>query len=312
MSYASAPATSPVTLLDAFVAFLTAAGWTQDAYVADGTGKRYHGHKGAKYIHLRSFINEAALQLGTGSAADSGIAVMGSTGYTGIVGPWYAQAGQPVTLGGSAATAITCVMSLPPGAVSASWMFASASGDCCALVAPNAAGIYTYVYFGDIVKPQAWTGGMYFGGSRPRSGVFGGFATQESGPPGDYALLRADVDSFVGLWTTIDQALATGKVLQSTVRAINRPVDFPSQHISYGEFRKRARSAMTNGLLLLPTILLVERDFGGALSGGGFSIAGQIPDVFQTTSTGTTPGSPFVIGPDTYVVFPEFAIKKNP
>ena len=71
MSYQSGPATNPTTLLDAFVAFLGAAGWVQDAYVADGTGKRYHGHKGSKYIHLRSFINEQQTQLGTAATVGS-------------------------------------------------------------------------------------------------------------------------------------------------------------------------------------------------------------------------------------------------
>lgn len=313
MSFLSGPATSPITLLDAFVTFLTAAGWVQDAYAADGTGKAYHGHKGTKFVHLRSFVNEQNAFLGTQSVAGkSGIAITGSTGYSGLAN-WYVQPGQPVQYGLAPDTTVTHVMSLPSGAVTNSWMFADAAGDNCSLVAINAFGVYTYVYFGDVVKVQAWTGGMYFGGSRQRNGAFGfGIDAAESGPPGSTGLLRADVDSHVGLWQNIENSIDTGKRLQSSTHDVNAAVDFGGQHISYGEFRKRARSTLTGGLLLLPTLWLVERDFGGLRTGGGFSLVGSIPDVFQTTSTAVAPGSTFSIGPDDYVVFPQFAIRKHP
>lgn len=313
MSFASGPAASPVALLDAFVAFLNAAGWTQDAYIADGSGKRYHAHKGTKYIHLRSYINEGQAQLGTSFIVNkSGIAVAGSTGYSGTIPAWYAQAGVPVGFGLGTDTALTGVMSLPAGAITNAWMFADATGDCCVLVALNSFGVYTYIYFGDIVKVQAWTGGMYFGASRPRTAAYGGNDTIESGPPGEYGLLRANVDSFVNLWVNTDQTVDTGKKMLSTTRNINQNEDFLGQHIGYGSLRKRSRSVATDGLLLLPTLWSVERDFAGARSGGGFSMAGRIPDVFQTTSTFVAPGSTFSIGSDDYVVFPQFAVRKYP
>lgn len=313
MSYASGPYASPVALLDAFVAMLTASGWVQDAYVAEATGKRYHGHKGAKYIHIRSFINEAGQpQLGTVSFGGSGLACTGSTGYAGsTAGFWYVQPGAPVQFGLGTNTTRTCVMSTPSGAITNTWMFTDAAGDNAVIVALNGFGVYTYLFFGDIVKTQAWTGGMYFGGSRPNNGAFGfGIEAQESGPPGENLYLRANVDSFINLW--VSNLGDTGKALVTTVRSIARAQDFQNQGIGWGSLRLRARSSMTGGVLMLPALVMVERDFAGALTGGGLSLTGTLPDVFQTTITGIAPGSTFSIGPDDYLVFPEFAVRKHP
>ena len=315
MSYASGPYASPVALLDAFVAFLGTAGWVQDAYVADGTGKRYHGHKGTKFVHLRSFIVENGTQIGNptgGGFFGSGIAVTGSTSYAGsTAGFWYAQPGAPITFGGAPNSTKTCVMSLPAGAITNSWMFADATGDNAVLIGLNAFGTYTYVFFGDVVKVQAWTGGMYFGGSRPNNSAFGsGIEAVESGPPGDFAYVRADVDAFVNAW--VSNNVDTGKLLVASVRGIARGQDFQGQGIGWGAFRLRARSVSTGGVLMLPALLCVERDFGGVFTGGGLSFIGHMPNVFQTTNTGIAPGSTVSIGPDDYIIFPQFAVRKVP
>ena len=310
MSYNSAPYSSPITLLDAFVTFLGTAGWTQDAYVADGTGWRYHGHKGTKYIHLRSFINEYQGQLGNG--VGSGISIIGSTGYVGgTAGFWYVQPGIPISFGLGSNTAMTRVMSLPPGAISNSWMFADTAGDNVVMVATNGSGAYTYVFFGDLVKAQAWTGGAYFGGTRAASNVIGGILASESGPPGCTGMLQATVDSFAGQWLDID-GMQSGKRLQSSTCAVSEGTVVLTDHIGYGALRLRANSGSTGALILLPTLWLVERDFAGARSGGGWSLAGQVPNVFQTTSVGFAPGALASIGTDNYIVFPEFAIRKWP
>lgn len=315
MSYANGASASPVALLDSFVALLNGSGWTQDAYVADGTGKRYHGHKGTKYIHLRSFINENGTQIGNatgGGFLGSGIACVGSTAYAGsTAGFWYDQPGVPVNPGSGTNTARTAVMSLPVGAISNSWMFTDATGDNAVLVALNSFGTYTYLYFGDVAKVQAWTGGMYFGGSRPWNGAFGsGIEAQESGPPGDYLWVRANVDAYVGLW--VGNNGDVGKVLTASTRHVTRGVDFGGQGISWGVLRVRSRSTFTGGVVMLPALVCVERDFGGSFAGGGLSLIGSLPEVFQTTITGIAPGATFSIGPDDYILFPQFAVRKHP
>jgi hypothetical protein len=64
--------------------------------------------------------------------------------------------------------------------------------------------------------------------------------------------------------------------------------------------------------MLLPVIWLVERDFGGNRYGGGWSAAGEVPWVYQSTTDGFVPGSTQTISTDEYVVFPGFAVRKFP
>lgn len=322
MSYQAGPSTSPVALLDTLVAFMIAAGWVQDAYTADGTGKRAHLHKGAAFISLRSFINEDQDQLGGQSGiGGSGIAVLGHTAYANNAN-WYNQPGVPfMYLQNPNINVMDAVLPTPAGAIQNYWMFADAAGDSIILVALKQAGVYSYIFFGQIVKPQAYTGGAYFGGVRHNFNAFGSGhgVDQQSGPPaGPVGYLRADIDSFVNNWAFItNQGAAfgqfvTGKRMISSTYPTADNILFPGETIGYGEFRKRARSNTTQGLVLLPTHWLVERDFGGALTGGGWSYAGQIPDIFQCTSTGFVPGSQYTISTDQYIVFPEFAIRKYP
>lgn len=324
MSYLAGPATSPVTLLDSLVTFLQAAGWTQDAYTAEGTGKRAHLHKGAKFVHFRSFINESSNYLGTGGTAASGIAMTMSTAYNGA-GTWYDQPNAPVQFGAAApANNWTAVMPLPAGAIQNFWMFANAAGDNVWLVALKQSGVYTYLGFGDLIKPQAWTGGFWFCGTRQSfnndGAVAGAGVTTESHPPMSIrGFLKADVDSWTTKWNNLTNAISSfgsatiGKRVQSTMYSVpGSNINVPGDHINYGALAIRASNVRTGALVLLPALLLIERDFGGAISGGGWSIAGQVPDLFQTTITGFVPGAQYTIGTDQYIVFPEFAIRKYP
>lgn len=320
MSYQTGPSASPVALLDTFVTFLVAAGWVQDANTADGTGKRAHLHKGAKYIHLRSFINENDQY--TGGGPGSGIAITVGTAYAGA-NPWWRQANTPFTQGGDPNVHVwTGVMATPPGAIQNYWMFADAAGDNCFLVALKQSGVYSYIGFGELIKPQAYTGGGWFVAPRYCGGFTGGqnghgagegVTTQSDIPASFMGFFKADVDSWVGRWNILSNTTPVGfnvtpgkRVNSTTGQTVN------GDNIFYGAFRLRARSERTGALILLPTLWLVDRDFGGALSGGGWSLVGQVPDIFQTKTTGFVPGSQYNISTDQYIVFPDFVIRKYP
>lgn len=323
MAYSTGPSTSPVALLSSFLTFLGAAGWTVDADTADGTGRKSYIHKGSKFIALRSFINENTLLLG-GSPTLSGIAITGMTAYASAAN-WYNQAGAPYRDGlSSSVDVITCVMPLPAGAISNYWMFADVAGDNVVLVALKASGVYTHLFFGDLTKYGTWTGGPYFGASRSylmfslQDGL-----TVTSGPPGaavynqPSALLKADVDSHTGKWLsmtgeTVAPSVSTGKRMQSSTSALDQNVEIAGDHIHYGFLRTRARSSNTSGLILLPTIWLAERDFGGNKFGGGWAALGEVPNVFQSTTTDFSPGSTQSISTDLYSVFPGFAVRQFP
>lgn len=324
MPYQTGPATSPQNLLSQFLTFVVAAGWTLDDDVADGTGHKAHIHKGAKYVSLRSFINENSPLLG-GLAGSSGIALTGATAYA-VTANWFNQAGAPFKDGFSpTADVITCIMPLPAGAISNYWMFADVAGDNVVLVALKGGSVYTHLFFGDLTKYGTWTGGPYFGASRSYFGLsFFGLndgLTVTSAPPGaavynqPSALLLADVDSHTGKWLTMTgQTVApdasTGKRMQSSTSAIDTNMEIAGDHIHYGFLRRRAESANTSGLILLPTIWLAERDFGGNRFGGGWAALGEVPWLYQSTTDGFSPGSTQMISTDAYSVFPGFAVRQ--
>lgn len=325
MPYQTGPAANPVDLLDAFMTFCVAAGWTQDAYGIDpsvgSTGKAGHLHKGTKYIHLRSFINENSNFLGGNSSVfGSGIAIIPGGSY--VADPtWWKQANIPFNyLGNILTQPITMIMPLPAGAIQNYWMFADAAGDNVHLVALKQSGVYTHLGFGDMIKPDAYTGGFYCLGTRHYAGAFlnGPGVTTQNGPPGSaWGLLRASVDSLPNYWHMINANVAApgaalpGKRVNPSTAPTLGATWGASEHISYGAFRLRARSTRTQGLVLLPTHWMIERDFGGAISGGGWSFAGTVPDVFQCNSTGFAPGEQYDISTDEYIVFPEFAVRKH-
>lgn len=320
--YQTGPSASPVALLDTFMAFCVAAGWTQDAYSVDGTGKRGHLNKGTQFIHLRSFISEDVERLGSiAGVFGSGIAITASGAYANNAN-WWNQPGAPYFYNGNPNTqVVTAIMPLPAGAIQNYWMFADAAGDNVHLIALKSSGIYNHLGFGQIIKPQAYTGGNLFTATRVYNGAFlaGSGITLPSGPPGSVAaFLRADVDSLADRWNQItvtapvNGGLNPGHRMQSSTAPVAGGPTLAAESIFYGFLRARARSLRTSSLLLLPTLWMMERDFGGAVAGGGWSYAGQVPDIFQTTSTGFAPGEQYDISTDEYIIFPEFAVRKYP
>lgn len=319
MSYQTGPSTSPVALLDSFVAFLIAVGWVQDQYTAEGTGKRAHLHKGTKYVHMRSFINENDQYLGAGAGLfGSGIAIIPATGYAVPPINWYVQPGAPVQFGGVAGpNNWTGVMPLPAGAIQNYWMFADAAGDNVWLVALKQSGVYTYLGFGDIIKPQAYTGGFWccFPRYAPLTAFTAGegVTTQSDAPGSNQGFFKADVDSWVGKWNSLTNGVSSFGS-QTIGKRVNSSTGLAvaADHIRSNAFRIRSRSERTGALMLQPTLWLVERDFGGAINGGGWSGVGRIPDVYATSTVGFVPGTQYDIATDQYIVFPDFVVRKYP
>jgi hypothetical protein len=324
MSYQAGGATSPHNLLDQFRDFLVAAGWTLDYHVGSITSV----HKGSKFITMNSFIGGTTTQFGSnGSVHGDGIAIIGHTAayIDGGAGFWAFQTGVPTLY--NQTIPLDCIMFTPTGAIANYWMFADATGDNVVLVAFKAAGVYTYLFFGDVIKPQAWTGlGTFFGAS---SGMVSSVSdlpgtTQMPPPPGALgnvnkptALLRADVDSWVNHWVSLTRSAApgtlsaSGKAMVANAHAVGSS-EQTQDHIAYNSLRTSAASSRTGGLYTLPIIWLVERDFAGALTGGGWSVAATIPWIFQSQTAGWVPGQQFNISTDPYVVFPGFVVRKFP
>jgi hypothetical protein len=330
MSFQTGGATDPVNLLAQFKVFLVAAGWTADQDFAQGTGRVVSVHKGTKFITMRSFINEGGVQLGqSGATVGSGIAIIAHTAAW--VDPtdtrWWNQGGAPTLANQTAFNGgLTCIMFTPAGVITNYWMFADAAGDNVVLVGFKTAGVYSHLYFGDIIKVQAWVGsGVYFGASSAMNGgVLDADGTSVMpAPPAAIAsnkaiaLLKCDVDSWVGKWVSLTHQSgltspsSSGKGMQATAHRVGAS-DEQFDNIGFWSLRTNAASSRTGALIMLPILWLVERDFGGALAGGGYSLVGTIPNIFQAQTAGFVPGAAFTISTDPYIVFPGYAIRKFP
>src|ERR1700683_2483042 len=326
--YANGSATSSTDAVQQLVTFLVAAGWTSDMSAAEGSGWRAHLHKDGNYVHLRAAENEQpwlvgygpayAIDMYTGTAFDSGQA-------------WNNQvSGAPIAAGG--VNPIGVGMPLSAGPFSNYYFFTDAGGDNVVVVIEQTAGLFKVMGWGpSLNKAGAYTGGPYFFGSCsgfqtgfPATGSIPGFTTTSNCPGGNADALtagctfvRADVDSFTGLWiccsaTTTPNWGYTGKLGDSSVFApglttrgqfpvtayVNQPYDF--WRLQTSDFDGRAN--------LLPILLWVLRD--GTTT--GFSLLGDIPNVFQANAVGNgfSDAEEYPIGANTYKLFPNFAVQK--
>lgn len=334
MGFATGAAISPVDLLDKLQAFLVAQGWASNLYAVDGTGKRAHLNKDGLFVHLRSAIAENAWHSHYNSLpAASSIAMYITPGFSGSAA-WDDQAGGPVT-GDSNAWPIGVAMVLPPGPVLNYYFFAT--GDDIVVVVEKSSGIYTHLGWGpSLTKFGTWTGGAYFfgavgyynsspgGGAGTRAGIeitadCPGAANDAFGLCGCY--VQAVVDSFTG-WISISSNNApvfgfTGRIGTSSVPN-QSGTGIRAEIPNYGRGLNNTPPILTINLQtsrqdgranLLPVTLWVLRD----ATTTGFSPIGAIPNVFASNAVGNgfSKASEYVIGSDTYKLFPNFAVLKT-
>lgn len=330
MSYQNGSATDTTDLLQQLVTFLVAAGWTQDMSQAEGSGWRAHLHKSGNYIHLRAAENEAVFQQSFGATAHYLALYMGTGFNSGQ--PWNNQTtGAPI--GSGAAYPVGAAAYTSAGPFSNYYFFTDSGGDNVVVVIEVTPGLFTHCGWGDIVPAGTITGGAFFFGSAsgffasdnsPSANVPGYSATSPCpGTMGDNVAnanttyVRADVDSFTGLWVSMGTNTSpnegyTGKPGASSVKATN--VTASSTIPSYAqsdqaqEFQFLQTSSQDARSNLLPVYLWALRDGTST----GFSMLGSLPTVFATNGVGHgfSNASDYMIGSDTYKMFPNFAVLK--
>lgn len=322
MAYQNGTASSPINLLTQLVTFLAANGWTTDSSVADGTssqGWRAHMHRSGVYANMRACMNESVWTGGQGSGPGYALALYLGTGYNGA-NAWDAQAGGPI--GSGVSTTVGVGMNLVLGAITGYHFFADATGDNVCVVVENTPGIFRHLGFGvSFLKAGTITGGAYFFGSSSGWGMAaavsaspGSLLTAQT-PTADFdaysgntSYLRADVDAFTGKWLSFGQNTFSGsgytgkKGWGSCGANFGQPTDIPN----YDNFKLRQVSVMNGMANLLPLRIYAERDVSG------YSLLGSIPGVFFSNGVGLgfSSGSDYVLGADTYKMFPNFAVKK--
>jgi hypothetical protein len=322
MAYQTGTASNPNDLLQKLVTFLTANGWTQNMSQADGTGWRAHLQKGTVYVNLKSTIGAVNPWAFTPNpapgASDAALHIYLGTGFSGAAN-WNAQAGGPILNGTSTTTGTS--MPLPTGAVSAYHFFSDATADNIVVVVEKTTGIFTHLGWGtSLNKSGAWTGGAY------SFSVLNGysFATGstlpggKNGPTANGPLMlassavgyvRADVDSFTGKWLGCTDSTSqpsggyTGRNFATEFRGGSIP---PSDIPNLEYFLERTVSVITSQAHLVPVRIWAPRD------AGGYSLLGTLPIVFWTRAVGMgyAAGTILTLGADSYMLFPNFAVKK--
>lgn len=345
MAFQTSSATDGADLLVQLVAFLAANGWTTDisGFEGAGVGRRAHLHKGAVYVNLRAIMGELnpfpaaiSVPLGFGMGLYLGTGFNGANSWNSQVGgpAKSAALGLPTDLVGVGVPLIAPTILAIPNY----YFFTDATNDNVVVVIQKQSGIYVYFGWGtSLSKIGTWTGGPYFfacSGGNDATFTPGGtgninfdvtancpFCNSDPGQQQATAYVRADVDSFTGKWLSISATTdakgftgkngATGIVGNNAQTVTQPPQQFPSYARDFGtagEFQFCQTSTMDGRANLLPVTIWASRDG----SGNGYSPIGTVPNLYVANGVGRgfTPASDYLIGADTYTMFPNFAVKK--
>jgi hypothetical protein len=303
--------TDATDLVNKLAVFIEANGWTRDDLSNEGSGRRYHAHRGTQYLNMRGLVNESApsgaVIMDGGGVNIHGVSFNIGTGYSGA-SPWYSQAGIPLNSGGGPRSAGIQGLS----AAGTYHFFAHNSGDQIMAVVEYASGYYDRFYFGLLSKYGAWTGGDYFGASRTgiQSSAFlttvpfgflrgsHGGAEAGSGMGGIYGLVKVDVDAETGWhWSPT----ANYGAARRTLRDFNNINAFAAGNA--------IQPNTTNSLaVMFPVIVYVNRTTTDATTTSASPI-GELPKVFYINLANLVPGQQITLGSTDYRVFPMW--KKN-
>lgn len=329
MAFQTGTATDPNDLLQKLMAFITANGWTSDSSIANAptAGWRAHAHKGGVYVNMLTLVGVNNTSPFANGWQNNMIAGQGAlmmylgTGYNGA-SAWNAQAGSPI--GNATGNTVGVGANLSSGAVTSYHFFADATGDNIAAVFEKTPGVFMYIGWGTSIR---LTGGTLVGGAQYFYGSTGGYSASYNGantfnqtlsalPPGGIDIfscamifVKVDCDTFTGKWigmsvNTSPSQGYTGKGGVCSVRGCSQTLT--TNIPNFNDFQFRSFNSLNNQAVLLPISLFVNRD------SGGFSIIGALPNAFATSATlyGIAPATDLTLGPDTYRIFPNFAIKK--
>lgn len=329
MAYQTGTASNPNDLLQKLVTFLVANGWTQDMSQADGTGWRAHLHRSGVYVNLKATtgaVNPWAFTPNpNASSSDAALHIYLGDGFSGASN-WNLQPGGPLLNGTTNRTG--CSMPLPQGSITAYHFFSDETGDNIMVVVERTPGNFTHMEWGvSVNKAGSYTGGPYFGSvlngynafttsTSARGGRLGptaGFPFNWGDGSGTAAgsYVRADVDSFTGKWLGLGDSTSqpsggyTGKNAAAGIRQGSSVTqnDIPLETW----FWERLTSVFTGQPTLLPCRIYVPRD------AGGFSLLGEVPGIFKINAVpdlGFAAGSIISLGADSYMLFPNFAVRK--
>jgi hypothetical protein len=318
MAYQTGSATSNLDLIQQLVSWLVTQGWTSDDSQADGSGWRAHLHKSGNYLHLKTLPTGTPFNGYLGTCSVPGLWCYMSTAYAGIGSNWYSSlTGAPLGIDGKVCGTGIVVNT---GANYAYHFFHDGS-DHYTIVVARDAGLFNVMGFGlaPLKHGGSWTGGPFIHGQICGGNTSNNPIDDNSYCPfhygtnevtyGNSAFLRADVDTFTGNWVCIgphtDSGRAgwTGRQAHSTVKgktALPAAIPHTDELVSY------LTNSVNTQAVLLPIRIYVEK------SEGGPCLLATMPAVYQTNAVGKgyLAGDEYAIGADTFMLFPNFAVKK--
>ena len=150
MTYATGTATDQHDLLGDFRSFLTSNGWTEDSYVADGLGFRFHAHNGSNYVNMRS--REASEDFGLSEHKTDAICINMGTGYSGASN-WYSQPGASTVTGHIYSQTITLI--------DATEYHFFIQSDNAAMAVKSSNGIWNFICFGLTTESEQFHSGSF-------------------------------------------------------------------------------------------------------------------------------------------------------
>lgn len=178
MTYETGTATSPDDLLSKFRTFVLANGYTENSLAVQGSGRRFHFHKGSNYVNMRSYMGETLSNANgdlnnLSTAGVYGIGINCSDSYNGA-NVWGRQPGAPIN--GSIGYGGYCPML--SSTIPAYHFFSYADSDDIIAVIEYSSTLYQYFAFGAMVTYTAGIAGdgRWFSASSDN-------ATPEGGAP---------------------------------------------------------------------------------------------------------------------------------
>jgi len=336
--YQTGISSSPTNLLQTFVSWLTAQGWTIDLSAADGSGWRAHAHKSGLYVNLRAAMDEKIWPY-NGSYHDKGdggygIGLYLGDGYSGG-SAWYEQSGRPVRQGDS--STLGCGANLPSGSV-AGYHFFDDGDDHIIVVVERSPAIFCFFGWGPALaaagQPEDFP--YFFGSSGAILNTLdldpgadrGGINVSAYPPmsPADQevssytgsterlhttALVRVDAATFSGRWVVnCKDAIAgygySGRRMRCAVNV--GPVGMALPFPNYSHLEDRSHQTAFAGALLIPMHCYVLTD-----PGARWAPIGYPPSFFwcEAVGHGYASGGIYQVGGLDYMLFPYFAVRKG-
>lgn len=313
MAYQTGTATGAVDLLDKVRLFAIANGWTSNRWSALGSGYELCLQKGAAFFNFRAYQNESILISGSQATPRTGIAINGSDGYDGGA-VWDRQPGYPkrkiAGAGDQAHGYMPMVTNFGP--FPAYHLFAPDNKTVYLELEINT-GVFLRLGFGslDLFNPATLGGGRFFYATGAQAAVSN--ATTQSTWLGD------EVDQGHSLeevpFRAAQYAASSASLSGSYLRASFDSFD------SWCQSHRSISSALTaqtcqgggchdlvlrdaapnplNGIgVLLPNVVSVNRN------DEFLSPVGVVPGMRYMDMTNYLPGDEFILGSDTWKVFP--------